>query len=469
VVIDRVMKFIWSTGAGHPFWWDDRIAPSSYAYAAALTLLIALICGITPALKGTRQGVSGSLQAEGRSTSAKFGATWTTVIVVQVALMVVLLPPAISQAWQGFRARPGGAGFAAGEYLSAYVLLNVQAGAPAEQPGAPDADDQRLAASLRDLERELGAAPFVKGVTFASTFPGTFHNTTDIEIEDVTFADRQRPRIYSATVAPDFFATLEVPVLAGRDFVNADADNGLVVIVNQQLVAHLGGRNPIGRHLRRRMGGAAGTLGPPMEIVGVVRDLGFSPMRPDDAAGFYEVAKPGTKGINQVAVHLPGLTDGPGAFAQQLREVAFKANPHLLTLQPLPLNLAGQAELVAFRVFASAMFFVAVMGVVLSTAGVYSMMSFTVSRRTREIAIRTALGADSRRVIAAIFSRAVLQLAAGAALGVALVVYMRPEFAKEVWLPVSLGLLMMVIGTFACLAPARRALRIQPSDALKDS
>jgi len=133
------------------------------------------------------------------------------------------------------------------------------------------------------------------------------------------------------------------------------------------------------------------------------------------------------------------------------------------------LDQAGQAELVAFRVFASAMFFVAVMGVVLSTAGVYSMMSFTVSRRTREIAIRAALGADSRRVIAAIFSRAMVQLSAGAGLGVALIVYMRPEFANEVWLPVSLGLFMMVVGAFACVVPARRALRIQPSDALKDS
>ncbi len=462
VVINRVMQFVWSTGAAHPFWWDDRIASTSYAYAAALTLLIALICGITPALKGTRRGVSGSLQAEGRSTSAKFGATWTTVIVVQVALMVMLLPPALSQAWQGFRARPGGAGFAAAEYLSAFVLLNDEAGALSE-------DDQRMAASLSDLEGALRAAPFVTGVTFASTFPGTLNNASNIEIEGVSFGDREKPRTYSAVVAPNFFATLDVPVLTGRDFTSADADHGLVVIINQQFLAQLDGRNPIGRHIRRRLGADPADLGPPMEIVGVVRDLGFSPLRPDDAAGFYEVARPGTKGVNQIAVHLPAFSDGPGAFAQQLRQVAFKTNPHLLTLQPLPLHLAGQAELVAFRVFASAMFFVAVMGVVLSTAGVYSMMSFTVSRRTREIAIRAALGADSRRVITAIFSRAVVQLSAGAGLGVALIVYMRPEFAKEVWLPVSLGLFMMVVGAFACLVPARRALRIQPSDALKDS
>lgn len=132
----------------------------------------------------------------------------------------------------------------------------------------------------------------------------------------------------------------------------------------------------------------------------------------------------------------------------------------------MALNLVSRAVR-AFRAFAAALFIVGAIGILLSTAGIYAMMSFTVSRRTREIAGRRARGQSppSRRRDLLASRR---QIGAGALAGVAMVIAARPRTAREIWLPLGLALFMLIIGLFACAAPARRALRIEPSDALKE-
>ena len=110
----------------------------------------------------------------------------------------------------------------------------------------------------------------------------------------------------------------------------------------------------------------------------------------------------------------------------------------------------------------------------LSSAGIYALMSITVSQRRREIGIRMALGADPRRLVASIFSRALGQLAAGAALGMALAVVLERSSGSSLMggneaivLPV-VALFMMVVGTLAAVGPARRSLRIEPTEALRE-
>jgi len=156
------------------------------------------------------------------------------------------------------------------------------------------------------------------------------------------------------------------------------------------------------------------------------------------------------------------------AFAPRLRAMALEVSPVLQLKNPMPLNVVGRADQIGVRFFAIALAAVAVIGVILSSAAIYSLMSFTVSRRTREIAIRAALGANPRRIVAEIFSRVALQIGLGALAGVAMVMIARPQSAREVWLPSGLAIFMLVIGLCACVVPARRALRIEPSDALKD-
>jgi hypothetical protein len=433
-----------------------------------------------PALKGTRTGVSSGLQAAaGRGSSLRFGAGWTAIIVVQVALMVVLLPTALLQAWDAVRALPGAIGFPASEYLAAALQFDGVEPEPARAGGQEadahfiaqqnDARVARRAAMLNDLAARVAQEPDVTGVALADGFPGMSGRRGAVEIDGesdgVISRDRARPQSYTATVAPGFFGALQVPVLTGRAFTEADVvGDRPVAIVNQLFVSNiLGGRNPLGRRVRFV---SADPAAPWFEIVGVVPDLGFDLLHPEQGAGLYRAAAAGTDGVTVIAVH---VASGASSFAPRLRAIAFQVDPDLRVAGPSTLDVIGRADQVFFRFFALAFGGVALIGIVLSTTGIYSMLSFTVSRRTREIAIRAALGANPRRIVFTIFSRAALQVGAGATAGVVMLLVARPRTAREVWLPIALAFFVCVVGVFACAAPARRALRIEPSDALKDA
>ncbi|MBP8274392.1 MAG: ABC transporter permease [Acidobacteria bacterium] len=456
--IQWTMRLIWESGSPRPFWWDDRIAPVTYLYAGGLTLFVAALCGIVPALKSTRGSVHAGMQtAATRGASASFGFGWTSVIVVQVALCVALLPAALSQAWDAVKAQAGGTGFASHEYLSAVLDVDDATVSAAERA-------TRRAVMYRDLAARVMREPGVRGVAFAERFPGMDHLRGPIEVDGVMSPDRVRPQSYTALVAPEFFRELDVRPIAGRVFQDADVTAGRqVAVVNRLFVEKvLGGRNAVGRRVRFA---SNGTPRPWLEIIGVVPDLGMSPLRPDEGIGLYRVAAPGAMGVDRLAIHVSG---DPDAFTPRLRALALDVSPSLQLRAPVALNLVSRADQVAFRAFAAALFIVGAIGILLSTAGIYAMMSFTVSRRTREIAIRAALGANPRRLVGAIFSRAARQIGAGALAGIAMVIAARPSTAREIWLPLGLALFMLIIGLFACAAPARRALKIEPSDALKE-
>jgi hypothetical protein len=252
--------------------------------------------------------------------------------------------------------------------------------------------------------------------------------------------------------------------IAGRTFVEADALAGReVAVVNTPFVDRVfGGRNAIGQRVRLA---SNGTPRPWLEIIGVVPALGMSSLHPEDGLGLYRPAAPGESGVDGMAIHLSG---DASAFAPRLRAIALAVSPVLQLKAPMPLSLVGRADQIGFRFFAMALAAVAVIGIILSASAIYALMSFTVSRRTREIAIRAALGANPRRIVAAVFFRVALQIGCGAVAGVVIVLLARPDTVRDIWLPVSLALFILIIGLGACAVPARRALRIQPAEALKD-
>ncbi len=136
---------------------------------------------------------------------------------------------------------------------------------------------------------------------------------------------------------------------------------------------------------------------------------------------------------------------------------------------PVPLDTVGQAEQAGMRMLGTVLALIAGVALLLSTVGIYSLMSFTVSQRTREIGIRIALGARPRRIVAAIFSRAFAQVGLGALAGVAILLLAETEESRNLALLAAVAVLMMGVGLAACGVPALRALRIQPTEALKDS
>src|SRR5262245_52415931 len=162
----------------------------------------------------------------------------------------------------------------------------------------------------------------------------------------------------------------------------------------------------------------------------------------------------------------------PVTFARRLPEVAAAVDPDLQLRNILSLDEALRQEQWIRRMEAALLGAVSLSVLLLSSAGIYALMAFTVSQRRKEIGIRIALGADRKRIIASIFSRALGQLAAGATLGMAAAAALERgnnlmQGNAAVVLPL-VALFMMAVGFVAALGPARRGLRIEPTEALRD-
>jgi len=157
----------------------------------------------------------------------------------------------------------------------------------------------------------------------------------------------------------------------------------------------------------------------------------------------------------------------PMSFASRLRTIAAEVDPRigLTSVQRLG-QVGGEQARINWTLTAVA-WLVAFIVLLLSATGIHALMSFTVSRRTREIGIRAALGAHHGRLVAAIFSRAFIQIGAGIAVGSGIAALRGFESTKQVMLLITADAIMLVVGLVACALPVRRALRVDPMEALR--
>jgi putative ABC transport system permease protein len=269
--------------------------------------------------------------------------------------------------------------------------------------------------------------------------------------------------------------TLGAPILAGRDFTLTDTgENRNVAIVDQAFVRHvLPGLEPVGARVRQRARDGA-PAGPWLEIVGVVRDLSDGTPTSDETSFLYRPTTAGADLPIHMAVHVTGDMT---AVMSSLRKVAAAVDPTLRLDEIRTIDQLAAENRIGLDFFARLGTGIAMVALLLSTAGVYALMSFTVARRTPEIAIRLALGANTRRVVLSTFSRALLQVAlgvlAGAIPGGVIVSVIQPEILNGAQLSATFATcagviaFMIAVTVAACAGPARRALRIQPADALK--
>ncbi|MGH7501348.1 MAG: FtsX-like permease family protein [Longimicrobiales bacterium] len=320
-------------------------------------------------------------------------------------------------------------GFPDDEYLSVRLELEDKS---ASRTAAGDTSRAEFLARFRtiyrELERRLSADPAVTGVTFADVLPRMYHERRFIEVDEGGAAPRD-PRwpgylISSASIDLDYFEVLDAPIVAGRGFHSGDAESGAqVVIVNQSFVNRImGGRNPIGRRVRylnlNEAGEAPSSAGPGpwYEIVGVARDLDLTRSYDPNAsdAGFYHPLSPVAGDPLYMAVHVRGDAE---SFASRLRTVASAIEPTLRLDELRPLDEVNAAELQVLAFWFRITIVVSAVALLLSLAGIYAIMSFTVARRTREIGIRVALGCEPLRIALAIFRRPLVQVGLGIVAG----------------------------------------------------
>ena len=463
-----------SQGAQLPFWWDDDLAPATVAYAAALTLFAAAIIGVIPALKATGAEMQARLkQAAAGGSGMKFGRLWTGVIVTQVACTVIFLLSVVSLGWNATAGSAAGAHlrFTPEEFLTVRLEMDQETG-PAEFK-------RRFLSTYQEIERHLETDGAVAGVTYATHLPNTSHAEFWVELDGIESASRpdEGPLwVRSTFVAADAFETFAQPIVRGRSFTAAEIENGLPVAIVDETFARLifGAREPIGQRLRQPQSSERERPGPWLDIVGVVKDVANTSGASTEDAVIYRPGAPGRDGPVHMVVRTRGNAQ---AIAQRVATMAAAAGPAVRLYDIQTLDAVYRTDGIAYAMMARALAVVGAVALLLATAGVYSLLSFTLARRTREIGIRTALGAAPREIVTAIFARAFGQIGLGVLLGsipgTALVAFGAPEVARGGGASVAAAAaacvagLIVVIAVFACVVPARRALRIQPTEALR--
>src|SRR5690606_21383467 len=401
--------------------------------------------------------------SEGAAGSAlRFGGFWTAVIVAQVAITVALMPLAAGSVFESNRFRQRAEGIGAERYLTAGIGFDREDHA-LDSAGLV----ARGRASFEELARRLAQEPDVERVAFADRLPVMDQFKYGIEVDGAGDASPTDLRTSTLVhVSTGFFETFGTSVVAGRDFVPLDFETGGVLIVNESFARYVfGGRNAIGQRVRIVSGENSAATGEEwFEIVGMVRDFGWQLPLPHEQSAMYRPTPPmpGTSAVN-----LAVLVREPETFATRLRTLAVEVDPRIRLTDVQPLTSVGGGEATMNWTLTSVAWLIAFVVLVLSATGIHALMSFTVSRRTREIGIRTALGAGSGAIVRSIFSRAFFQIGAGVLLGSTLAALFGLGSTRQVMLLLAADAVMLMVGLTACLLPLRRALRIEPTEALR--
>ena len=438
-----------------PFWATLTPTPRTMAFVVALTILISAVSGLLPALRVTRHDLRNTLQAGRGFAFGGFGKVGAALLVVEIALSVALLNGAVTMA-RSFEA----------------MLDDV----PALPKGQVLTAQLGRIDSPEDRNKVVEAAAAMPGVIAAGAgqlLPKLYPPPRPTAVEAIGGEPAEAPRLApTVAVGKGYLEAIGARPVTGRLFAAADFLEGAapVAVVNEPFVQKfLGGRNPIGRRIRIEGTRDAEAEQPWREIIGVVPDLGLSVGDPALAGGSY------TPVHDQMLYYLAIRTAAdPSTLVAPLRAAVANVNPDLQLEEVVTLEEAGRAERAFMIGVASSLTAMGGMALLLSIVGIYALLSFMVTRRTREIGIRVALGARSWQVLSSITGGALMYLAIGGALGSALgVVFVRmramiligiPE--PGFWMPATIFMTLALAGAVACWLPARRALGIRPSEAL---
>jgi hypothetical protein len=445
-----------------PFWMHSGISLGTVIYTFVLATLTALIVGVFPALRATGAKLRGAMGSLGSGAKARLGAAWTVLIVAQVAITVAVLPATLLKSWGIIREVSRAQYFAPGEYVSTQFVVDGDEATP---------DSTHVV--MKRLMARLAIEPGVVGASITSGAPWE-GETYPLEV-DGDVADALRSTVMM--VDTSFFRLFGARMLAGRAFGPSDVplrDVDRPVIVNRSFVEEiLGGKEAIGRRVRfqslSRTPEAWHTIAGIVEnFPPAIRDLEGSSTR---NARMYQLAMPGELNDALLTIRLTGRT--PETFLPTLRRIATSVDPMLQLSKMSALDATYRDYARGGAQLALVVLIVTSVVILLSAAGIHALMSFAVNQRQREIGIRAALGAPAARILKSVLARATRQLVFG--VGIGLVIAIAIDRAGGGALMTGAGLvifpftvaLMLVVGLIAATGPARRSLRVQPTDALR--
>jgi predicted permease len=378
------------------------------AFVFALTLAVSLILGLLPALRITDTHPATGLR-EGRGVSAS--RTWLRVGKLVVVGQLALSLPLIVGAGLLMRTLVNLQHVDLGYSTEGLLTVRVDADAAGyEQP--------RETAAFNELLDRVRALPGVHAATYSynGLFGGT-DNGDRITVEGHTPADGREIGSNYDAVAPGYFSTLGIPVLIGREISDQDRFGGRRVCVINEAFARrfFDGRNPIGLHITQQYADMRSTY----EVVGVVRDSRQSALRGEIEPRFYTP-------ITQPAAVVSGVNfiirqrGNSSAVLADVRQVFQRTEPNMPITRGWTLNEAVDRRIVQDRILAQLSIAFGVVAMVLAAIGLYGVLSYGIARRTNEIGIRKALGAQHAALIAMIARETGWLVLAGLLIGGAL-------------------------------------------------
>jgi putative ABC transport system permease protein len=452
-------------GTDPPFFMLFQVDAPILLFILGVSVVAAIVAGGIPALKASGMDVSAILKDESRGSSSLRISRLSNVLVVgEIAMSMGLLVSAGLMVKSITKLSDLDMGFDADAVFTARVGLF--------ESEFPDTVARRR--FYEELGTRLQELPGVRAASLGTTLPGLGSGETSFAVEGEAYAeDRDYPVGRYGQVAPGYFDAVGLKVTLGREFMpsdNAGADP--VAIVNESFAQkHLAGGSPLGRRIR---GGASSSTEPWRTVVGVVPDAYMQGVgnRENNPAGYYVPLQQSDARFMSILARGPA---DPMTLTAAVRDAVSSISPDTPIYFVKTLRGRVAENTWAFNVFGVLFMVFGGVALFLASVGLYGVMAFSVGRRTPEVGIRMALGAEARQVMGLVLRQGLVQIFAGLVLGLGLA-FLLSRALGQMLFEVSasdpsvyalVSLVLVSTGLAASLVPARRATKVDPLTALR--
>jgi len=470
-----IISFV-SSNQPRPLGFATGIDLRVLGFTVAVSLVTGILFGMAPAFRSVYVNLTPALK-EGEGSSASWGRTgekWfsmsNALVVAQVALAMIVLVGAGLLVRTLANLRSIDVGFDSHNIL----IFGID-------PTLAGYKGPQVDSFYRDLQGRLAETPGVKSASYSM---GPLLSG-GLMITSFHWPGKPQDQEYEADalgVGPNFFETLHIPFLAGREFYASDftlsaSNSGATptsaptpVIVNQTFVdKYLGKEYPLGKRFGQSAGDANSPASSGYEIVGVVRDSKYSDLRREIHAMMYH-----PQNFGGASFELRTAAD-PRAILPAIREVVAQVNTNLPLFDVKTESEQIDRLLFQERLVARLSGFFGLLALVLACVGLYGLLSYEVSRRTREIGIRMALGAHPESVLKLVLWQGIVLATVGATLGIGVALGVMRYLASMLYdvhandplTMIAVAALLSLVALAACYIPARRAMRVDPLVALR--
>ena len=440
----------------------------SAAFTIALSFVVGIVLGLAPAMHSRVSRLSDALKASARgSVSSRARLVRSALVISEVSLAVLLLVGAALMIRTVQHLVAVDPGFDPDRVLAARVSIPRRAAdQPSDGPGP-------LVVSARMLLDRVRALPGVTNASLVSDPPlsgldsAVFYTA---EGQGVTNAQTM-PRAYVHRALPDFFTTMGIPILQGRTFLDSELTptSGVVIASEQVVTRFWPGRDPIGKRIKL---GALASTNPWLTIVGVAREVKYRGL-PENPTADPDLYFPFIDRSQQVSLVIR-TASAPAGLIGSVRQVIREVDPGIPVFAVFTMaeRIADQTAQSRFTTWVLGAF--GAIALLLSTIGIYGVMSYLVAQRTREVGIRIALGATPRQIVRLIVGRGALLVGTGIVSGAAASIALQRVmstllFHASILDAATIGAIAILAatGVLACYVPALRAARVDPLVALR--